>query len=84
MDDLKKAIEASISESRKHLASRGKLEEESVTHSSVKTPASPPVEEVQPQKTVEEPLIDFFSDPIPTVSSPVQPPQASDASNALV
>ena len=83
MDDLKKAIEASISESRQHLASRGKMEEGSAV-SSVKTPASPPVEEVKPQKTVDEPLIDFFSDPIPTVSPPTQPPQTSDVNNTLV
>lgn len=83
MNDLKKAIEASINESRQHLTSRGKLEEGSAV-SSVKTPASPPVEEVKSQKIVEEPLIDFFSDPIPTVSPPAHHPQTQHANNALV
>mmetsp|Transcript_12259 Transcript_12259/g.14259 ORF Transcript_12259/g.14259 Transcript_12259/m.14259 type:complete len:396 (-) Transcript_12259:371-1558(-) len=68
MDDLKKAIAASLEESRNHLASRGKLEDESNAPSSVKTPQTP----LEAQPPQDEVLIDFFSNPIPNNTHPVE------------
>eukprot|EP00551_Chaetoceros_affinis_P017526 CAMPEP_0203691026 /NCGR_PEP_ID=MMETSP0091-20130426/3357_1 /ASSEMBLY_ACC=CAM_ASM_001089 /TAXON_ID=426623 /ORGANISM="Chaetoceros affinis, Strain CCMP159" /LENGTH=403 /DNA_ID=CAMNT_0050561379 /DNA_START=72 /DNA_END=1283 /DNA_ORIENTATION=+ len=80
MDDLKRAIEESLKESKQHLARKGLLEkeeeEESATPSSTKTPLTP--QEVQPSPKSEELLIDFFSDPIPSTVNPT-PTQTQDA-----
>ncbi len=69
MYTLKKDVEASLKESRNHLASKGRLGDGSGT-TSVKTPVT--AQEIKPHK--EEVLIDLLSDdaPIP------------DHSNALV
>jgi|AntRauTorckE5430_2_1112549.scaffolds.fasta_scaffold08271_1 hypothetical protein len=66
---MKKAIELSLKESRRHLAARGKLdEEESLAASTLTntimehTPGRKPIQK-------EQPLIDFFSDPTPPSNS---------------
>jgi len=68
-NDMKKAIELSLKESRRHLAARGKLdEEESLAASTLTntimehTPGRKPIQK-------EQPLIDFFSDPTPLSNS---------------
>ena len=78
MDDLKKEIEASLRESRDHLALKGHLVEESNTSSvrgateSLQTKQ----EVIPPQSKADEQLIDLLSEPVATV----QP----DQTNALV
>jgi len=79
MEDLKKAIQASLKESRDHLVSKGRLEDESAksaTPSSVKTPITP--QEAQPPKA-EDLLIDFLSEPTPSTTVPTSVQQ-----NAMV
>lgn len=78
MDDLKKAIEASLRESKDHLTLKGRLPEETNT-SSNQVDTEPPQtkqESFTPQPKADEPLIDLLSEPAATV----QPAQT----NALV
>jgi len=65
---LKKAIEASLRESRAHLSSKGRLDEESLAASTLTNTImdhSPFSKQVQD----EQPLIDFLSDPTPSSDS---------------
>ena len=68
--DLKRAIDASLEESRRHLSSRGRLDEQSLAASTL-------TNTIAEQPTKEEPLIDFLSGPVPA-----PPPSAN--SEALV
>lgn len=81
MSDIKRAIEASLQESRDHLAAKGRLGEESAPPSVVQTSQAP--QNTQPPQT-EAPLIDFLSDPTPSVTSApyVQNPNALVLLNA--
>lgn len=68
-NELRKAIEASLQESRQHLAARGKLDEEESLAASTLTNT---IMDLHPHvKTIQEekPLIDFFSDPTPVSNS---------------
>jgi hypothetical protein len=60
-DDLKRAIEESLKESRNHLANKGRMEQQSAPPQ-IQVPST--TQEKQPPKQ-EEALIDFFSDPAP-------------------
>lgn len=81
MTDLKKAIEASLRESKEHLSRKGLLNEDEsaklATPASANSPPAP--QEVQAPKS-EELLIDFFSDPTPSATIP--PP--TQTQNSLV
>jgi hypothetical protein len=70
-DELKKAIEASLNESRAHLQAKGRLnEEESLAASTLTaTIGEHPKRIHQIQQAPEPPLIDFFSDPNPAAAS---------------
>lgn len=69
--DLKRAIEASLQESRAHLASRGRLDDDSVAASTLTNTVDG---QYAPVKAVQEdqPLIDFLSDPAPVPASDSQ------------
>ena len=65
---MKKAIEASLRESRVHLSSKGRLDEESLAASTLTNTIldhSP----FGKQGHDEQPLIDFLSDPTPSSDS---------------
>ena len=61
-DDLKRAIEESLKESRAHLATKGRLDEQSIAASTLTNTI---VE--QPSNQPEEPLIDLLGESTPVV-----------------
>lgn len=65
-DDLKRAVEASLQESRAHLASRGRKDDDSVAASTLtNTVDGQYASNKMTQQQDEQPLIDFLSDPVP-------------------
>lgn len=63
-NDLKRAIEESLKESRAHLQEKGRLDDQSIAASTLTGTV------YESKKAVEdEPLIDFLSDPTPPSNS---------------
>lgn len=66
LDDLNSAIQASLQESREHLASKGRLTGETVSPVLTAVQSTPKQQKLAPSPpTVEEPLIDLLSDTAP-------------------
>jgi hypothetical protein len=63
---LKRAVEASLQESRAHLASRGRIDDDSVAASTLTNTVDGQYvsDKIVPQQE-DQPLIDFLSDPAP-------------------